>query len=276
MSIPAINHVILTVSDIAQSRKFYGDLLGFELHEVPAQYGRLIYFPVAGHAQVWLIQHNQTPPGDRFSEFRIGLDHLAFTVPDKAFLDAIPTISSWNTGSTNRRPNRYEVTVSGDRLMAGLSLDRDTLLAFLLRAKRAIHAEHDGNGGIQPDVNGSRRAEYREGDLLFRDESYGYALFSGEQHVRYLDRPLWVMRYAGGVVDEFADSPALYTFLHEALTHGTADRPFRGPEHYTRGACVYADTTTGDVAGFYGVETVLLNGRLVYELRYNGGLVREA
>lgn len=89
MSIPAINHVILTVSDIAQSRKFYGDLLGFELHEVPAQYGKLLYFPVEGHAQVWLIQHDQTPPGDRFNEFRIGLDHLAFTAPDKAFLDEI-------------------------------------------------------------------------------------------------------------------------------------------------------------------------------------------
>lgn len=160
--------------------------------------------------------------------------------------------------------------------MAGLPLDRDALLAFLLRAKRATVAEYSGNGGLQPDANGSRRAEYREGDLLFRDESYGYAFFSGEQRVYHRDKLLWVMRYAGGVVDEFADSPALYTFLHKALTHSPADRPFRGPERYTRGACVYADTTTGDVAGFYGVETVLLNGRLVYELHYNGGLLREA
>lgn len=90
MVVHAINHIILTVSDIERSRKFYGDLLGFELHEVPAEYGSLVYFPVE-NGSVWLIAHDQTPPGDQFSEFRIGLDHLAFSAPDKPFLDELAT-----------------------------------------------------------------------------------------------------------------------------------------------------------------------------------------
>ncbi len=86
MTIPAINHIILTVSDIERSRQFYEGVLGFEFHTIPPEYGNLVYFPVEG-GTVWLLTHGQTPPGDRFSEFRIGLDHLAFTAPSKAFLD---------------------------------------------------------------------------------------------------------------------------------------------------------------------------------------------
>jgi glyoxylase I family protein len=86
MTIPSINHVILTVSDMDKVRAFYGDLLGFEIKEVPLDDGLMLYFPVEGDGAIWFIKHQQMPPGDRFSEFRIGLDHLAFTAPSKEFL----------------------------------------------------------------------------------------------------------------------------------------------------------------------------------------------
>jgi len=89
MTVPQIHHVILTVSDLERARAFYGDLLGFELTVLDPQYGKLAYFPVEGGHSVWLVQHGKTPPGDRFSEFRVGLDHLAFTAPNKEFLDAL-------------------------------------------------------------------------------------------------------------------------------------------------------------------------------------------
>ncbi|MBI5960838.1 MAG: VOC family protein [Chloroflexi bacterium] len=88
MNTPGINHVILTVSDLQKSKAFYGDLLGFEVKEIPAEYGNLMYFMV-GEISIWLITHAATPAGDRFSEFRIGLDHLAFTAPNKAALDEL-------------------------------------------------------------------------------------------------------------------------------------------------------------------------------------------
>lgn len=88
MTIPAINHIILTVSDLEKARAFYGDLLGFEMHDIPPEYGNMTYFPTEGPT-VWLLTHDQTPPGDRFSEFRLGLDHLAFNAPSKQFLHAL-------------------------------------------------------------------------------------------------------------------------------------------------------------------------------------------
>jgi glyoxylase I family protein len=88
MTVPAISHIILTVSDIQKSRQFYGGLLGFEIHEIPPEYGNLVYFP-AQNGSVWLLTHEQTAKNDRFSEFRIGLDHLAFSAPNKEFLDEL-------------------------------------------------------------------------------------------------------------------------------------------------------------------------------------------
>jgi glyoxylase I family protein len=88
MTIPAVNHIILTVSDIEKSRAFYEGVLGFEVQEIPPEYGSMVYFPIQG-GTFWLLTHDQTPPIDRFSEFRVGLDHVAFTAPNKAFLDEL-------------------------------------------------------------------------------------------------------------------------------------------------------------------------------------------
>ena len=88
MDTPGINHVILTVTDLERSTHFYREVLGFDVQAIPPEYGRLAYFAV-GSGSVWLVQHDQTPPGDRFSEFRVGLDHLAFTAPSLDALHAL-------------------------------------------------------------------------------------------------------------------------------------------------------------------------------------------
>lgn len=85
MNTPGINHVILTVTDLERSTQFYHEVLGFDVQPIPPEYGKLAYFQV-GAASIWLIQHDQTPPNDRFSEFRVGLDHLSFRAPDRAAL----------------------------------------------------------------------------------------------------------------------------------------------------------------------------------------------
>jgi glyoxylase I family protein len=85
MTLPQFSHVILTVSDLDKARAFYGDLLGFDVK----QYETMLYFMMEHDGSCWLVKHDQTPDGDRFSEFRIGLDHLAFDAPSKAFLDEL-------------------------------------------------------------------------------------------------------------------------------------------------------------------------------------------
>jgi glyoxylase I family protein len=87
MQTSGLNHIILTVSDLAQSRAFYGDLLGFEINDLTAEYG--VFYFVTGGVAIWFVTHEQTAPGDRFSEFRLGLDHLAFTAPSEEALRAL-------------------------------------------------------------------------------------------------------------------------------------------------------------------------------------------
>jgi glyoxylase I family protein len=89
MDTPGINHVILTVSNLDRSRAFYRDVLGFEVHDIPPEFGSMCYFSLNDQSSVWLLTHDQTPSGDRFSEFRVGLDHLAFTAPNKEALHAL-------------------------------------------------------------------------------------------------------------------------------------------------------------------------------------------
>jgi glyoxylase I family protein len=81
MLTPGLNHIILTVSDIPRARKFYGDLLGFELND----YEHGFYF-FSGTVSFWLLPSSKPIPNDRFSEFRVGLDHLGFAAPNERAL----------------------------------------------------------------------------------------------------------------------------------------------------------------------------------------------
>lgn len=77
---PAITHVALTVRDITVSRPWYRRLFGAEpvLDEDSGS---------GFHHAVWMLdngtllgihQHERRAPDERFSEFRVGLDHVGF------------------------------------------------------------------------------------------------------------------------------------------------------------------------------------------------------
>lgn len=81
MQTTGLNHIILTVSDIPRARWFYGTLLGFELHNLQDGF----YFACGG-VEFFFFPSPKPLPQDRFSEFRIGLDHLAFAAPSEQSL----------------------------------------------------------------------------------------------------------------------------------------------------------------------------------------------
>jgi glyoxylase I family protein len=88
MKTSGLDHVVLTVTDLERARRFYGDLLGFEIYHDPDYLGGSYDFK-AGDVEIVLVRHTRTPHDDRFSEFRVGLDHLSFVAPDEAALHAL-------------------------------------------------------------------------------------------------------------------------------------------------------------------------------------------
>jgi glyoxylase I family protein len=85
MQTPGLNHVILTISDTERSREFYGDLLGFEVIVIEKDPDKSFFFTCGG-VQFFFFPSRQPTANDRFSEFRIGLDHLSFTAHSMEFL----------------------------------------------------------------------------------------------------------------------------------------------------------------------------------------------
>jgi hypothetical protein len=59
------------------------------------------FFFVSGDVAFFLFPSTHLVPDDRFSEFRIGLDHLAFTAPDKLIAAGVQTkgVETYHTGN---------------------------------------------------------------------------------------------------------------------------------------------------------------------------------
>jgi catechol 2,3-dioxygenase-like lactoylglutathione lyase family enzyme len=82
ISLGPVHHVALRVADRARSARFYQALLGFQtvaaLPDVTL---------MSNGALLLGLRDRQEGDGDRFDEFRIGLDHLSFTVNSRADLE---------------------------------------------------------------------------------------------------------------------------------------------------------------------------------------------
>jgi glyoxylase I family protein len=82
-----LHHLTLTVTDVERSIAFYKDHLGFEI-VVRFEPGRALlsngsFLMALGPA----YYPEEAIPGDRFSEFRVGLDHLSFSVESLEVLE---------------------------------------------------------------------------------------------------------------------------------------------------------------------------------------------
>ena len=86
LNVHGLHHVALRVTDLARAKAFYTETLGFQLvMDLPT------LAAVAGYGIVIGMRgdQEQTPRGDRFDPYRVGLDHLALAAPDRAALDGL-------------------------------------------------------------------------------------------------------------------------------------------------------------------------------------------
>jgi catechol 2,3-dioxygenase-like lactoylglutathione lyase family enzyme len=86
---PPLTHVALTVRDLSVSAPWYEALFDAEPvidEDTEPSMHHTVYL-VGGGTLIGLHQHAvPAPPGD-FSEYRVGLDHVSFGVPDRAELE---------------------------------------------------------------------------------------------------------------------------------------------------------------------------------------------
>src|SRR5689334_7819150 len=82
-AISGLHHVLLTVRDLQRSATFYEDVLGLrKVREIADDgvAGAKVLFALPDRRLLGLVSH-QTRSGDAFDEHRIGLDHMALSVP---------------------------------------------------------------------------------------------------------------------------------------------------------------------------------------------------
>ena len=83
---PGVHHIALRSSDLQRSRRFYIDTLGFS----PILEAEGIFLFLAGNTAIGVRGPTaESPSGDRFNPFRVGLDHIALACTDESELERV-------------------------------------------------------------------------------------------------------------------------------------------------------------------------------------------
>ncbi len=83
---PGIHHIALRCSDYGRSKRFYLETLGFPL---ALETDNLFLFMVGNTAFGCRGPEEQSPRGDQFDPFRVGLDHVALVCTDESELERV-------------------------------------------------------------------------------------------------------------------------------------------------------------------------------------------
>ncbi len=148
------------------------------------------------------------------------------------------------------------------------------LEAFIVRAKAVTYA---GDGEpVAPARRRSHDLEFADGEFLYHDTYFGGADFAGEEVVYWRGAPVWAMNYFGRITDDAAiTAEQAGRVLKASLTALYREGRFLGGFEHAHEGYVYRDVSDGPAAWFRGRETISREGREVYELLYNGGLIRD-
>jgi glyoxylase I family protein len=85
------HHIALNVTDLSRARAFYEGILGLQVEQ--ASPGKSIRVRIGGDDILILsLPLDGTPSGDRFSERRVGLDHLAIGVPGREEVERLAEV----------------------------------------------------------------------------------------------------------------------------------------------------------------------------------------
>lgn len=149
---------------------------------------------------------------------------------------------------------------------------KQEFLEFLVEAKKSTYSSGKPPGH---ERGGSCVFSFEYGDLEYVDRFVGSRIFSGQEVVREdLFYPIWSMNYFGRELCEDISPRELVGFLKLCLSKVPKEKPFRGPTSFAKGDWKYVNKVEGNVEYFEGYEAIFYQGLLVYELVYNGGILK--
>ena len=146
---PALTHVAITVRDLSVSTPWYGALFDAEPvidEDTDPDMHHTVY--LLGNTLIGLHQHQSPAPKESFSEFRVGLDHIAFGCANRdelekwsARLDELRRRARQDQGRVVRL--RTELPRSRwhcPRALRSRQLTPHAALAHRLRARRRVRS----------------------------------------------------------------------------------------------------------------------------------------
>jgi hypothetical protein len=150
----------------------------------------------------------------------------------------------------------------------------EAIEAFIVTAKRRTYV---GDGArLLSYRHGSHDLQHAEGDFVYHDCYFGGTDFAGEEVVYWQERPACAENYFGRIIEpDLISAERSGQVIKASLTKMHDEDRSLGGFEATDGAGTYHDTSAGDATWFQGREWIDRAGRIVYELHYHVGLIRD-
>jgi len=148
----------------------------------------------------------------------------------------------------------------------------DDLQQFVVQAKALTYAADLEPGESSRPQSNDRGFE--DGRFRYLDSAVGGTHFIGQELVYLFGEPVWAMNYHGRIIDPSYSPADVGRVIQASLTALYEEGRFLGGFESTLDGFGYVDVNDGDIEEFVGHEIVEFAGRVIYRLRYHGGLVR--
>lgn len=120
-----------------------------------------------------------------------------------------------------------------------------------------------------PRLKGSKELEFQKGDWFYQDIYFaGKDNIIGQEIIYWNNKPAWAMGYFGDQLKENSTE-----FLKQTLSDLADVCRLGGSCENEKKEFQYKDKGQGSLEKFSGEENITMNGKLIYKLNYQGGLI---
>jgi hypothetical protein len=155
-----------------------------------------------------------------------------------------------------------------------MTLDLDSLHAFIVRAKAATYVGNGEHG--TPCRPSSHDLRFADGEWAYLDSYFGGTDFIGEEVVYFAEKPVWAMNYYGRILRaDLITAAQAGQMIKASLSRMYKEDRFLGGFEHTENDLTYVDASAGNVDSFHGREFIRRGQEVAYELVYHGGLIKD-